>query len=139
MAKEAILVDLERCVGCWTCAMSCKMAYDLDVDEYRCSVRTIGSGGIDEPIGTWPDLSMSWIPIFSGACTMCSNRKRRGEQAFCEMCCPTKAIIHGDIDDLDSSISKKRDELMNRSYREITMPAWEDSRQPVYYYKKSKK
>lgn len=49
MSNEAILIDLDRCTGCWTCSMACKMAHHLDVDEYRVSVRTIGGGRIDEP------------------------------------------------------------------------------------------
>jgi Fe-S-cluster-containing dehydrogenase component len=110
------------------------MAHHLGVDEYRLSVRTIGSGGIDEPIGVFPDLHMSWMPIFSKKCTMCVDRKSEGKKSFCMMSCPARAIIHGDIDDPESSISKKRAELLGRSYREFTMPAWENTRQPVYYY-----
>ena len=33
MAKK-MLIDLNRCVGCWTCAMSCKMGNHLPDDEY---------------------------------------------------------------------------------------------------------
>jgi molybdopterin-containing oxidoreductase family iron-sulfur binding subunit len=136
MSKEAILVDLERCVGCWTCGMSCKIAHHLGVDEYRLSVRTIGSGGIDEPIGSFPDLYMSWMPTFSKKCTMCVDRKSEGKMPFCMQSCPAKAIIHGDIEDAESAISKKRIELLGRNYREIRLPAWESTRQPVYYYTK---
>ena len=39
MAKK-MLVNLGRCVGCWTCAMSCKMGNHLPDDEYRVAVRT---------------------------------------------------------------------------------------------------
>ena len=44
---NAILVDVNRCTGCWTCSQACRAAYKLDVDEYRLFVRTIGGGGID--------------------------------------------------------------------------------------------
>ncbi len=51
MAKK-MFVDIERCIGCWTCAMACKMCHDLADDEYRVTVRTNGSGaGIDRPEG----------------------------------------------------------------------------------------
>lgn len=136
MSKEAILVDLERCTGCWTCAMSCKMAHHLSVDEYRLSVRTVGSGGIDEPIGVFPDLRMSWMPIFSSKCTMCVDRKSNGQMPFCMMSCPSKAIIHGDIDDAESALSKKRSELLSRNYRAVRLPVWEDTRQQVLYLTK---
>lgn len=136
MPANAILVDLERCTGCWTCGMSCKMAHHLGTDEYRLSIRTIGGGGVDEPIGVFPDLYMSWMPIFSKKCTMCVDRKARGELPYCMMSCPSSAIIHGDFENPASSISKKRDELLSRNYREIRMPAWEDSRSSVFYYSK---
>ena len=40
MAKN-ILVNVNRCVGCWTCSLSCKQAYGLADDEYRVFVRTV--------------------------------------------------------------------------------------------------
>ncbi|HAM16098.1 MAG TPA: (4Fe-4S)-binding protein, partial [Eggerthellaceae bacterium] len=43
MARK-MLVDLNRCVGCWTCSMACKMGNHLADDEYRITVRTNGSG-----------------------------------------------------------------------------------------------
>ena len=41
---NSILVNVNRCVGCWTCSMACKKAYGLGVDDYRMYVRTIGGG-----------------------------------------------------------------------------------------------
>ena len=50
MAKN-ILANVNRCVGCWTCSLSCKQAYGLADDEYRVFIRTIGGGQIDTPGG----------------------------------------------------------------------------------------
>lgn len=133
MAKEAILVDLGRCVGCWTCAMACKAAHHLDVDEYRVSVRTIGGGGIDEPAGTFPDLHMRWMPVYSKSCTLCGDRLAEGERPYCEQACPTDALVHGDIEDPESEISKKRAELIGRGRREERLPEWENSLEQVIY------
>ena len=39
-----MLVDIDRCIGCWTCAMGCKVGNHLEDDEYRVEVETHGSG-----------------------------------------------------------------------------------------------
>jgi len=135
--KNATLVDLERCTGCWTCGMSCKMAHHLDIDEYWLSTRTIGNGSLDEPIGVFPDLHMYWMPIYSKNCMRCTDRTSKGLLPFCMLCCPSKAITHGDLDDPESEISKKRDELISRGYRQIRLEPWENTRDNVFYFKKS--
>ena len=59
-----MLVDIDRCIGCWTCAMGCKVGNHLEDDEYRVEVETHGSGqGIDRPEGVYPDLHMWWQPV----------------------------------------------------------------------------
>ena len=68
MAKN-ILANVNRCVGCWTCSLSCKQAYGLADDEYRVFIRTIGGGQIDTPGGKWPNLYMKWMPIYTKKCT----------------------------------------------------------------------
>ncbi len=76
MAKK-MLVDLQRCVGCWTCAMACKVGNGLEDDDYRIIVRTNGSGaGIDRPQGTYPNLRMGWQPIYQKSCTFCQAVQR---------------------------------------------------------------
>ena len=75
-----MLVDLNRCVGCWTCSMACKMGNHLADDEYRVTVRTNGSGaGIDRPSGEYPKLHMNWMPIYKKSCTFCPDRVAEGE------------------------------------------------------------
>ena len=60
---NAVLANVNRCVGCWTCSMACKVAFGLDEDEYRMHVRTIGGGGVDVPGGKWPNLYKKGMPI----------------------------------------------------------------------------
>ncbi|MGI6032509.1 MAG: hypothetical protein ACOX69_03750 [Coriobacteriales bacterium] len=138
MTKQTILVDLGRCVGCWSCGMECKFAHHLEGDHYRLSVRTLGSGGIDEPTGTFPNLHMSWMPVFSTDCTLCGDRKAEGEPAYCQLACPAQAIIHGDLDDPESDVSKKHEELLARGYREVHLPEWENTRKEVIYMSEGK-
>ncbi|MGI6216112.1 MAG: hypothetical protein ACOYIK_00710 [Coriobacteriales bacterium] len=133
MGKQGILVDVGRCVGCWTCGFECKMAHHLDKDDFRLSVRTIGSGGIDEPSGTFPNLKMYWMPVYSTSCTMCGDRLAEGERPYCEMSCPAQALVHGDLDDPESEISKRRKALLARGRREVELPVWENTLKNVIY------
>ena len=84
MNEKTILVDLQRCIGCWTCSLACKVGNNLPDEEFWLTVRTQGSGeGIDRPAGTWPNLHMSWIPIWSQSCVKCPSRIAKGDKPYC--------------------------------------------------------
>jgi Fe-S-cluster-containing dehydrogenase component len=137
MARPAVLVNLNRCTGCWTCSMACKVAHNLPENKWWLYVRTIGSGnGMDEPAGKWPDVHMSWMPIYTSMCILCSKRAEGGAEPFCTYNCPTKAMTYGDIDDPGSVISMRLKELQDKGYRTFQLPAWENTRPEVYYSKK---
>lgn len=129
MARDTrILVNLQRCTGCWTCSLACKVINDLPDEEYWSTVRTLGSGeGIDRPAGIWPDLHMSWMPIWSKKCTKCSPRLAEGEKPFCVKCCPNKALVAGEA--IDAEIANLRE----KGFRIFGLPAWEDSRDGIVY------
>lgn len=106
-----MLVDIDRCIGCWTCAMACKVGNHLADDEFRIEVKTHGSGqGIDRPEGVYPDLHMWWQPIYKTTCTFCGQRIKEGLPQFCMMDCPTQALACGDDGDPQSpySVAKAR-------------------------------
>ncbi len=132
--KYAILVNKKRCTGCWTCSMACKVAHDLQPNEWWLTVRTIGSGaGIDEPAGQWPNCTMSWQPVYSKKCMHCADRVAEGEEPHCVYNCPTHALSFGNLDDASSAISKRMDDLINRGYRIYKLPKWEGTRHNIYY------
>jgi Fe-S-cluster-containing dehydrogenase component len=134
MAQPAILINLQRCTGCWTCSMACKVAYDLPEDEWWQFVRTLGSGaGIDEPAGTWPNLSMSWMPTYTPDCTLCGERTQQGQDPCCDYNCPTKALTYGDLDDPKSPVSKRMAELKEKGYRVFQLSPWERTRPEIWY------
>ncbi len=133
-----ILVDLERCVGCWTCSMACKMGWSLEDEEYRLFVRTLGSGaGIDRPQGVYPDLKMSWQPIYQKSCTFCAPRVADGDKPFCSCSCPTNAISFGDPADENSDIAKEMKRCKDMKYRIFEMPAYEGSKANISYATKA--
>ena len=133
MAKKT-LVDLQRCIGCWTCSMACKVGNDLPDDEYRVIVRTNGSGaGIDRPQGVYPSLRMNWMPIFQKDCTQCAPNLAQGFPQYCVMDCPTKALAYGDEADPTSDYCVEVQRCLDKHYHLFELPAREGPRANVTY------
>lgn len=133
MAKDTrILVNLHRCTGCWTCSMACKVQNELPDEDFWVTVRTLGSGeGIDRPAGTWPDLHMSWMPVWSQKCVKCAPRLAEGHaEPFCVKCCPNGALTYGEA--VDAEVQSLRE----RGFRISTLPKWENSREGIVYASK---
>mgnify|MGYP001635595609 FL=1 len=133
MAKDTrILVNLHRCTGCWTCSMACKVQNELPDEDFWVTVRTLGSGeGIDRPAGTWPDLRMSWMPVWSQKCVKCAPRLAEGHaEPFCVKCCPNGALTYGE--DVDAEVQSLRE----KGFRISTLPKWENSREGIVYASK---
>jgi Fe-S-cluster-containing dehydrogenase component len=113
------------------------MGNGLADDVWWQTIRTLGSGeGIDRPAGTWPNLTMSWIPVYSKDCVFCTGRTARGELPYCTSCCPTRAMTYGDLDDVESDISKRLADLRDKGFRIFSLPAWEQSRKEILYASK---
>lgn len=134
MAKMRMLVDLQRCSGCWTCAAACKIGNVLADDQWWLTVKTLGCGeGIDRPSGIWPNLRMSWMPLYTKECVFCGERVAGGDAPYCAYNCPARALTFGDIEDAESEISSKIEELKGKGYRVFTLPAWENTKSSIIY------
>ena len=131
MDEKTILVNLQRCTGCWTCSLACKVGNNLPDEEFWMTVRTQGSGeGIDRPAGVWPNLRMSWIPIWSTKCVRCPARIAEGENPYCVNCCPNGALTVG------AEAEAELENLRQKGFRIFTLPAWENSAKNVVYASK---
>ena len=131
MNDKTILVDLQRCIGCWTCSLACKVAYDLPDEEFWLTVRTMGSGeGIDRPAGTWPDLHMSWLPVYSTSCIKCPQRLKEDKLPYCVDSCPCSALYIGE------AAVEKKEELRDKEFRFFELPAWENTKSDILYAEK---
>ncbi len=75
MAKYIFVIDLDRCIGCQGCLVSCKLENDIVLGMYRNSVCTIG------PTGDYPNMEMYFLPVM---CQQC-------EEPNCVAACPTGA------------------------------------------------
>lgn len=131
MDEKTILVNLQRCTGCWTCSLACKVGNGLPDEKFWLTVRTEGSGeGIDRPAGVWPDLHMSWIPIWSKSCVRCGGRLAEGELPYCVNACPNGALSVGD------PAAGECEALRQRGFRIFKLPAWENAADNVVYASK---
>ena len=133
---NTILAEVNRCTGCWACTSACKVAYNLDLDEYWSFVRTVGSGEMDQPGGTWPNLYMKWTPIWKQSCKKCSGDASTDGKPYCVYNCSTGALTYGDPDDPESELSKRMEQLLDQEYRIYQIPAWEGTREGVLYAEK---
>lgn len=61
--QYAMLIDLDRCTGCYACQVTCKEEYKLPLGTFRCRVRIYKHGD-------FPDIKKVFIPHL---CNHCMN------------------------------------------------------------------
>ncbi|WP_080799203.1 4Fe-4S dicluster domain-containing protein [Arabiibacter massiliensis] len=86
MTRLGIAINTRRCIGCQTCALSCKMQNRVPDGMMWNRVITEGADVLDGAVGTYPRLSRTYLPI---ACQHCEN-------PACLRVCPTGATYKDD-------------------------------------------
>ncbi len=61
--QYVMLIDLDRCTGCYACQVTCKSEYKLPLGTFRCRVRVYNNGH-------FPDVKKVFIPHL---CNHCQN------------------------------------------------------------------
>ncbi len=79
--RYAMAIDLDRCIGCRTCAVVCKDHNAQPPGIWWNRVFTSGTPEYDKVVNVDGNLRMEFVPI---SCQHCSN-------APCETVCPTQA------------------------------------------------
>ncbi|UCG65452.1 MAG: 4Fe-4S dicluster domain-containing protein, partial [Deltaproteobacteria bacterium] len=75
MPRYAMVIDLQRCVGCGSCSIACRNENNVPEGIYW-------SNKITETIGTFPNVRHHYIPTLCNHC----------QYAPCVRGCPTKAM-----------------------------------------------
>ena len=86
MNKYGLMVDLDRCVGCYSCEVGCKEWHNQSNDTKWIRVKTLGPYKVDGK------LIMDFFPEVSEGCNLCSLSVQQGLSPFCAQICPTRAI-----------------------------------------------
>ncbi len=81
MTQYAIATDLNRCVGCLACSVSCKVVNDVPIGSYWNKVLRVGPNPRPGGTGHFPDVEMYYLPL---QCQHCEN-------PACVRVCPTGA------------------------------------------------
>ena len=70
MAHFGMVIDLNRCIGCRTCAVACKQANNVPEGIFWNHVYTLGGDSPDTAGGSYPNVTMKWMPM---SCQHCEN------------------------------------------------------------------
>lgn len=87
MTKLAIAINLSRCMGCQTCSNACKMQNNVPMGQLWNRVLSEGCEYSEGAVGTYPNISRSYLPL---ACQHCEN-------PACQKVCPTGATYKDDM------------------------------------------
>jgi len=79
--RLGLVIDQERCLGCETCTVACRMENSPTVGPWI-RVETVGGERKDTPAGHYPNLRMAFLPRLCMHCT----------HPPCIEVCPTEAI-----------------------------------------------
>lgn len=70
MARYGMAINVERCMGCHSCAVACKVNNNLPKDIWRNRIETDGGTYQDTSRGEYPNnLFKQWIPVTCQQCT----------------------------------------------------------------------
>lgn len=103
---EGIIVNLDRCVGCYACEVACRKENNLAEGESWIKVDQIGPYPVDERLRMDFDLKITQ------ECTLCRDRLKKRQQPFCVSVCPTDALSYCRTYELLNNIKRSRIQVL---------------------------
>lgn len=100
-ADGIVLVDKHLCIGCRYCMMACPYKARSFVHETLTEQKSYSPRGKGTVEG----------------CTLCVHRVDRGESPACVSACPKQAITFGNLNDANSEIAKKLQQIQSSALR----------------------
>ena len=82
MARNCLVVNLDRCIGCYSCELACKMENGVALGHHWNKLYQV------EPYGEFPNVKTWWL---SKQCQQCTD-------APCINVCPTGASYRDEED-----------------------------------------
>lgn len=106
--RLGMVIDLDRCVGCWTCAVACKSNNNVGEGLWWNRILTVGGSDLDVPVGEYPNLSLAYQP---SNCFHCDNPP-------CVKVCPVGATFQRE----DGIVMMDYDRCIGCRYCEMACP-----------------
>ena len=111
-----MVLNLNRCSGCLTCEVACKMVNGTRTGVDYTTVERVEWGQFPDAHRRYKiNICMhcenaSCIAAYLGniveKCTFCYGRVQNGEDPMCTVHCPGQCRVFGDVDDPESDVSK---------------------------------
>lgn len=79
-----LLVDLDKCIGCYACEVGCQQWHQVDRDKKRMRVQITGPHKVGDKLVT------EYFPETTSFCDLCSSN--RDGSLFCVDICPVHAL-----------------------------------------------
>jgi Fe-S-cluster-containing dehydrogenase component len=96
VSPHVVVIDLDRCIGCWACGIACKMKNNLSEGQWWLRVDTTAEGG--------PGQRKHYVPVIE-RCSYTSGQAERGMLPDCVKACPVDAMRFGERDRTDSRVA----------------------------------
>ncbi len=110
---KAILIDLDRCIGCLACEIACKDENDLASGVRRLNVKPVDRG----------EHNRFYVPAFEldkrgmEGCTLCPQLQAEGRPPACVANCLTNALSFGEQEEIETKVEALRRKKVSTHYK----------------------